>query len=175
MTKLLISVLLGIVTSGAFPEQAPSSLSGRSENARVLLKEGTEVRLRFGESVSSKTALVGDSVPFFLDEEIKVGAVTVARSGAVAVGTVSHCKKAEMLGQGGELSVLMEYIRVGDKKVRIIGAHGSSGEDKVRTSVVLTILFGPVGLIKHGKDVEVRKGTPFVAYVRDSVAVSLNP
>ncbi len=33
------------------------------------------------------------------------------------------------------------------------------------TAVALTVLFGPIGLIKHGKNVEVKAGTPLTAYV----------
>jgi hypothetical protein len=35
--------------------------------------------------------------------------------------------------------------------------------------VALTVLFGPIGLIKHGKNVEVKAGTPLTAYVDDDV------
>jgi hypothetical protein len=31
--------------------------------------------------------------------------------------------------------------------------------------VALTVLFGPIGLIKHGKNVDIPAGTPLVAYV----------
>jgi hypothetical protein len=31
--------------------------------------------------------------------------------------------------------------------------------------VALTVLFGPIGLIKHGKNVDIPPGTPLTAYV----------
>jgi hypothetical protein len=33
----------------------------------------------------------------------------------------------------------------------------------------LTVLFGPIGLIKHGKNVEVKAGTPIAAYVDEDI------
>jgi hypothetical protein len=36
---------------------------------------------------------------------------------------------------------------------------------------VLTVLFGPIGLIKHGKNVEIKKGQALHAFVADDVAV----
>jgi hypothetical protein len=29
----------------------------------------------------------------------------------------------------------------------------------------LTVLFGPIGLIKHGKNVDVKEGTPLAAFI----------
>ena len=37
-------------------------------------------------------------------------------------------------------------------------------EGKVGTSVALTVLFGPLGLIKHGKNVEVKAGTALTGF-----------
>jgi len=33
----------------------------------------------------------------------------------------------------------------------------------------LTVLFGPIGLIKHGKNVEIPAGTPLTAYVDQDI------
>src|SRR5207244_12123208 len=66
-----------------------------------LLKEGTEVDLKFAQDSSSKTAAEDDRVNFELAEDVKVGDVTVAKAGAKAVGTVTHVKKAGMMGKGG--------------------------------------------------------------------------
>jgi hypothetical protein len=41
----------------------------------------------------------------------------------------------------------------------------------VGTAVALTVIFGPIGLIKHGKNVEVKQGTPLLAYVDQDFAV----
>ena len=71
-------------------------------DAKLILKEGVDVKLRFAEDISSKTAASDDPVTLILDEDLKVGDVVVARSGAKAFGTVSNAKKAGMMGKGGE-------------------------------------------------------------------------
>jgi hypothetical protein len=45
----------------------------------------------------------------------------------------------------------------------------------VGTAVALTVLFGPIGLIKHGKNIDVKTGTPLKAYVADDVALIAAP
>jgi hypothetical protein len=132
---------------------------------RLVLKEGTELKLRFAEDLSSKTANEGDPVNMILDEEIRVGDMIVARSGCKATGTITNAKKAGMMGKAGELNLRLEHLKVGDQRVRLRGSKGKEGEGKVGTAVALTVLFGPIGLIKHGKNVEVKSGTILTAYV----------
>jgi hypothetical protein len=59
----------------------------------------------------------------------------------------------------------LEYLKVGDDRVKIRGSKGKEGEGKEGTAVALTVLFGPLGLIKHGKNVDVKEGTPLTAFL----------
>ena len=139
--------------------------------AKLVLKEGTDVNLKFAQDLSSKTATDDDPVNLVLGEDLKVGDVTIAKAGAKAVGTVTHAKKAGMMGKGGELNLRLEYLIVGDSRMRLRGTKGKEGEGKVGAAVALTVLFGPIGLIKHGKNVEVKEGTPLRAFVDQDFAV----
>jgi hypothetical protein len=132
---------------------------------KLVLKDGSDVHLKFAESVSSKTATEGDTINLLLDEDLKVGSVVVAKAGSKAVGTVTHAKKAGMMGKAGELNMRLEYLKVGDDRVKIRGSKSKEGEGKEGTAVALTVLFGPLGLIKHGKNVDVKEGTPLTAFL----------
>jgi hypothetical protein len=114
--------------------------------------------------LSSKTAVEDDPVNLVVDEDLKVGDVIVAKAGAKAVGIVTNSKKAGMMGKGGELNLRLEHVIVGDSRMRIRGTKRKEGEGKEGTAVALTVLFGPIGLIKHGKNVEIKEGTPLTAY-----------
>jgi hypothetical protein len=131
----------------------------------LILREGTDVKLKFAEDLSSKTAADGDPVNMILDEDLKVGDVVVAKAGCKAVGEVTNAKKAGMMGKAGELNLRLEHLTIGDQRVRLRGSKGKEGEGKVGTAVALTVLFGPIGLIKHGKNVDVKAGTLLTAYV----------
>jgi hypothetical protein len=78
-------------------------------------------------------------------------------------------KKPGMMGKGGELNVQMQYLVTGDNRVRLRGTKGREGENKEGATIVLTVLFGPIGLIKHGKNVDIPAGTPLVAYVDQDI------
>ena len=136
-----------------------------------FLKEGEEVNLKFAQPLSSKTAAPDDSVEFVLAEELKVGDVIVAPAGSKAVGTVSNAHKAGMMGKGGELNVRLDYLKTDAGRIRLRGSRGREGEGKVGATIALTVLFGPIGLIKKGKDIEVKEGTPLKVFVSEDFAV----
>ncbi|MGH9842082.1 MAG: hypothetical protein ACREEM_25290 [Blastocatellia bacterium] len=138
---------------------------------KLTLKEGAEVNLKFSDALTSKTATEGDPVNLTLAEDLKVGEVVVAKAGAKAVGSITHAKKAGMMGRAGELSMRLEHMKVGDMRVKLRGSKGKEGEGKEGTAVVLTVLFGPLGLIKKGKNVEIKEGTALKAYIDEDVAL----
>jgi hypothetical protein len=140
-----------------------------SPSGGCLLRDSTQVVLKFAASLTSKTAHEGDPVEFLLDEDVKAGDTVVAAKGAHAVATVSTAKQAGMMGKPGELSVQLQYLVVGSNHVHLRGTKGREGESKTGATVALTVLFGPIGLIKHGKNVEIPAGTPLTAYVDQDI------
>jgi len=165
----LITLLLTVVSLSYF--QPAYAADEPAAAAKVVLKEGSEVKLKFADDLSSKTANEGDPVNLILNEDIKIGDVVVAKAGCKAVGTITNAKKAGMMGRAGELNMRLEHLKVGDDKVKLRGSKGKEGQGKEGTAVALTVLFGPIGLIKHGKNVEVKAGTPLNAFVDDDVAL----
>jgi hypothetical protein len=147
------------------PSPAPAAAPAAPSNEKLVLKDGSDIHLKFAEAITSKTATEGDSINLVLDEDIKIGDVVVVKAGAKAVGSITHAKKAGMMGKAGELNMRLEYLKIGDDRVKIRGSKGKEGEGKEGTAVALTVLFGPIGLIKHGKNVEVKEGTPLTAYM----------
>lgn len=76
-----------------------------------------------------------------------------------------------MLGQAGDLSIRLDYLKVGDTKVKLRGIKGKEGESGVGATIALTVLFGPIGLIKHGKNVEIKEGQTLHAFIGDDIAL----
>lgn len=134
-----------------------------------LLREGTQVTLKFASEITSKTAHDGDPVEFVLSDDVKVGDETVIKKDSHATATVSNAKKAGMMGKPGELNVQLQYLDAGSSHIRLRGTKGREGESKTGTAVALTVLFGPIGLIKHGKNVDIPAGTPLTAYIDQDI------
>ena len=148
----------------------PDSLRRVCSAARgCLIREGTELQLKFASDLSSKTAVENDPVEFVLDDDVKVGQTVVIPKGAHATAIVSHAHRAGMMGKGGQLNIQLQYLAVPDNHVRLRGTKGREGDSKVGATVALTVLFGPIGLIKHGKEVQIPAGTPLTAYVEQDI------
>jgi hypothetical protein len=159
------SFLIAVLAAAPLIAQPAGAAGG------LVLRDGDEVQLKFAEPLSSKTAQVDDPVAFVLGEDLKVGDVVVAKEGAKALGTVSVAEKAGMFGKGGQLSVRLEYLKVGGTKVKLRGTKSRTGESKQDTAIVLTVLLGPIGLIKHGKDIQIPEGLALKAFVADDIAL----
>lgn len=167
---VLMSLLFTMVTS---PRVVAQTAEQSQANGKVLLKQGTEVKLKLAERLTSKTAFEGDQVNFVLDQDLRVANVLIARVGAVAVGTISHASRPGILGRPGDVGVRLEYLQVGDSRIELRGSKGKQGREREGTTVVLTALFGPVGLIKHGQNAEFQQGTQLTAYVDRDTKVSI--
>ena len=50
---------------------------------------------------------------------------------------------------------------------------GAEGSARYGTTITLTVLFGPLGLIKHGKDVEIKSGQRLTAFVDQDASVTM--
>jgi predicted heme/steroid binding protein len=143
---------------------------GPDASGRYMLRDGTDVDLQFAEDLSSKTSSEGDPVILTLTEDVKVVGV-VAKAGSKAYGEVTKAEKSGMMGKAGELNIRLNYLKVGDEKIKLRGTKGKEGESGVTGTVVLTVLFGPIGLIKHGKNVEIKQGQALHAFVGEDIAV----
>jgi hypothetical protein len=183
LTVLIVTIILCFASLAVFGQDAPATppptpgvasqtptpQPASAPTEKLVLREGTDVKLKFADDLSSKTANEGDPVNLVLDEDLKVGDVVVAKAGCKAVGSITNAKKAGMMGKAGELNLRLEHLTVGDTRVRLRGSKGKEGEGKAGTAVALTVLFGPIGLIKHGKNVEIKAGTPLAVYVDQDV------
>ncbi|MDQ6926744.1 MAG: hypothetical protein M3154_10985 [Candidatus Eremiobacteraeota bacterium] len=136
------------------------------------IPEGTELHVVTTSDLSSKTATVGDPVNLKLDEAVMTdGRVAIAK-GALVRGTISEAKRAGRLGRGGKLNMKVETVSAVDgTRIPLRAAKGNAGDNKTGTTVVLTVLFGPLGLLKSGKDAEIKAGTPLVVFTDSTVAV----
>jgi hypothetical protein len=144
-----------------------------AQAATVKLSEGTEVRLRMLEGLSSATAMQGQRFNMELDDDVRVDGVVVIPRGAKALGTVVSARKRGFMGKAGELNIMVDYLLVNDERVRLRASSGREGDGRVGATVALTVLFGPLGLLKRGKDIEVNPGVVIPAYIDQTTEIAV--
>ncbi len=133
--------------------------------SKVHIPEGTDLSIRFDEQLSSKTNTEGDRFTITLASEVKLADGTVIPAGYRGVGEVTQAEKNGMLGKPGTLNVRFDYMKIGDLRVQLRGNKGKEGKGSVGSVVVLTILFGPLGLIAKGHNVIIKEGQEMTVFV----------
>ena len=140
--------------------------------ATLAVHDGDPIQLRVVKEVSSKTAKLGDPVMLELAEDIKVGDVVVARAGDRAMGEVIWAEKAGFMGKGGDLEVRLDYVRIGEKKIRLRGTSQQEAGAGRATGAAVLMFTGGVGFFIRGKDMVLGQGSVIKAYLGDDAMLA---
>jgi hypothetical protein len=138
------------------------------------LLDGTAVKLRLSENISSETSKTGDQVPFEVIDEVLVQGIVVIPKGAQALATVTDAQPKRRMGRGGKLDVNVDSVRLSDgEKAQLRAVKDGKGGGHVGAMtgamVATAIVFfpaAPLFLFMHGKSVDIAKGTEVTAFVQ---------
>jgi len=167
----------------AKPAHAPASDQPPSTPAQTgpTLLDGTPVRMRISETVSSADAKVGQEIPFEVVEEVDVNGVPVIAKGATAIATVTSAQPKRRMGRAGKLDISIGYVRLIDQeKAALRGVKDAQGGGHVGAMtgaiVATSIVFfpaAPLFLLIHGKDITIPQGTEITAFVQGDMHLDM--
>jgi len=161
---------------GRRASEGPSSpKDAATDSLSPVLPEGTAVKLKLLQPLNSKIVVVDDPLNFSVAEDVVVDSKALVKAGTVAIGRVRQARRAGMAGRGAQLTIEMQYLKVGRIRVPLRGSQDRTGEDKKGEVAVWVALFGLSGLVKHGSEVDVKEGTVFIAYVDQATALPVSP
>jgi hypothetical protein len=138
-----------------------------------MLLDGTPVKLRLSETISSANAKVGQDVSFEVVEDISVDGVVVLPKGSTAIATVTAAEHKKSMGRAGKLDISVSYARLKDQeKVALRAVQENKGRGHIGATtgavVATAIVFfpaAPLFLFIHGKDIAIPQGTEITAFV----------
>ena len=88
--------------------------------------------------------------------------------------SVAEVKRAGHFGHAGTLSLKVESTTAVDgQKIPLRASKSSAGDSHMGATVALTVLFGPLGLLKHGNDVKYPAGTKVTVYTDQQMTVKV--
>jgi PEGA domain len=172
------------VASPAVPPTTASAstvpVSPNPASPNTLL-DGTAIKLRLAENLSSATAKTGQSVSFEVTEDVLVQGVVVLPKGAQALATVTEANTKKSMGRGGKLNVNVDSARLIDgEKVQLRAVQDNKGGGHVGAMtgamVATAIVFfpaAPLFLFIHGKDITIPKGTEVTAFVEGDTKLDM--
>lgn len=166
--------------SGTAPASAAPAQPAAPPPPNTLL-DGTAIKLRLAENLSSETNKTGDQVPFEVTEEVDIEGVPVILKGAQALATVTDAEPKKRMGRGGKLDVNVDSVRLIDgEKVQLRAVKDNKGGGHVGAMtgamVATSIVFfpaAPLFLFMHGKPVEIPKGTEITAFVEGDMRLDM--
>jgi hypothetical protein len=146
--------------------------------AQVMIPDGTKVRVRLEQNLTSETAELGQTVDFAVTQEVRVNDNVVVANGARATGSIVSVQGRRSFGRGGKLDFTIDRVQLVDGQwlsVRYTPQKNSGKGNGVTTGVVtagLAVVFLPAaplaGLIK-GHEATIIKGRTYDVFSDDSV------
>lgn len=149
--------------------------------AQVTVPEGTKIRVRLDQTISSATAEEGQTVELTVTDAMKVGDVVVFPEGARVTGTITEAHEKRRMGRSGKLDFSIDRVKALDNQwipLRYTVTKKSGESHAVRTGVLTAgaaVVFwpaAPVFLLMKGKDITINKGVTFDVYTDSDHIVS---
>ena len=181
------------------PAAATAPAAPRAAVPNIIF-DGTAVKLRLAENLTSATAKAGDQVLFEVTEEVDVDGVPVIAKGGQALATVTDASPKMSMRRSGKLDVTVASVRLLDgEKLQLRAAvqdyKGGSHGVLVRGVMVgiSTLLLLPLSAIfispdaplcilaalplvffaTHGKDIVIPQGTEVTAFVQGDMKLDM--
>jgi len=81
-------------------------------SAKLLIADGTPVKLQLAQTISSAHARSGDRLDFVVTEDVIAGGLTIIRAGTMASGSVIKVHGRRFLGLGGNVIIKLDSVEL---------------------------------------------------------------
>uniref|UniRef100_A0A832H2K8 Uncharacterized protein n=1 Tax=Oscillatoriales cyanobacterium SpSt-402 TaxID=2282168 RepID=A0A832H2K8_9CYAN len=166
-------ILLSQSVQSPLPPNTTGAVKTPTPAIKFGLADGTPIKLKFKQTISSKEAKTNDTVEFEVSEPVRVGNKTVIAQGASAKGTVIEARRSGMLGRRGKLDIAIQEVTLVSGERITLRASQSSGGGTSGGVVAAAVLLSPVALLFKGKNVSYDAETEITAFVNGNF--ELNP
>jgi hypothetical protein len=89
-------------------------LSAALVAAQVTVPDGTKIRVRLDQTLSSGTTEQGQTVELSVTEPVKVDGQVVIPEGSRVTGTVTEAQEKRHMGRAGKLDFSIDRVRAAD-------------------------------------------------------------
>jgi len=169
------TIILAMVQKASGMEITTTTNNSGGNATSVTIPDGTEIKIVNPEEISGQKVVEGDALTFKVVEDVKINGVTVIAKDSLVKGTVSSAKKKGFMGRSGELNIRIESTQtVDNQKLKLRASKSGQGGDNMGSTVALTVLFGPLGLLRRGKEAKIKTGTILSAYTDEVKTVMVS-
>jgi hypothetical protein len=142
---------------------------------KVLLPSGTIISLETANEINSGNVIAGQSLDFFVRNDVVIDGKKVVVKGTLAKGQVLRVQKAKGVGKEGYVEVEIRSVPAVDGTEILLsgGKVYEEGEDKQTLSIVLGVLVCLLFLTMKGKNGIIPKGYTIDSRVGNDVMIEV--
>ena len=139
------------------------------EARSLIIPKGTLIKVRLGESLSTRWTKEGRTVKFTVDANVRINRRLVFAKGAPVEAYISDIRHPQRFGRNASLKIkFLSALNVKNREVPIeIGERAAKTNQQMGmaagAAVGGALIFGPIGLLAglfvKGKNIEIPKGT----------------
>ena len=159
--------------------EGPQSSSTMLEDSspKLVLTDGTPIRLRTSRTVSSTDARAGDLVNLEVLDEVRVDDTVVIPKGGAGLAIVTTAEPRKTMGRGGKLDISIDSVNLANGKKTALRAlkqsSGTGNQNSIFAAMAATSVSSAPLIFLRGKEITVPQGTEFIAYVNGNVPLDL--
>jgi PEGA domain len=157
-----------------------ASLRCVAQVSQLTMPEGTKIRVRLEQNLSSATAEEGQPVQLSVADDVRIGDTVVIKQGAAAVGTVTLATKKRRMGRTGKLDFSIDRVVAEDGSsipLRYSPQKRDGGSHALATGIITAgaaVAFWPAApfvLLIQGKDVTLHRGMEIDVFTDQTFAM----
>lgn len=140
----------------------------------VVLPKGTEIKLVMAQALTSKHAYLGERVELKVADSVLVGNALLVPKNTRVLGTVTKGKDKEGSKKNPhQVALQIDYIRLGDRRIALMGEHSNKAKIDKGAAVATTALFGLTGLsiMLENRTGVIVEGTEIKALVAEDISL----
>jgi len=152
-----------------------------ANDSKLVLQDGTAVRLRIVRAVDSSKVIAGETIDLQVVEEVRLGNLVAIPDHGSAKATVTLAQAKRAMGRGGNLEMKIETVRLANgelaplRTVKDVKGGGHKGE-MAGGMIAAGLVFWPAApfvFFVEGKNAVIPEGAEITAYVNGDI--SLDP
>lgn len=160
------------------PLMLATMMTAALASAQVMIPDGTKIRVRLEQNLSSETSELGQTVDFAVTQEVRIGDAVVVANGARATGSIVQVEPKRRFGRAGKLDFSIERVQLVDGgwlNVRYTPQKNKGKGNGATTGVLtagLAVVFwpaAPLGFLIKGHDATIIKGRTYEVFSDDSI------
>lgn len=138
----------------------------------VKIPVGMSVALELQHHVNSAYTPTGSPIYFRVARDVVIGGQTLIAKGTLVTGKMEQAQDRGMVGRSGSMTLAVRTVKAVDgTDVPIEADLSKQGRSRAGATVAWTLFWGIPGLVTHGVNPYMEKGTEISAAVLSEVAV----